>query len=84
MKGYNRDKSAKTEVTHPTEAFEDSYDASLGDVTIKVLRLGPAHSPGDISVWLPDEKLVIAGDMAFHERLLPIFDETDTASWLET
>lgn len=84
MKGYNRDKSAKTEVTPPTETFEDSYDASRGGVAIQVLHLGPAHSPGDISVWLPDERLVIAGDMAFHERLLPIFDDTDTAGWLET
>ncbi len=84
MKGYNRDKAEKTEVTLPTETFEDSYDASIGGVAIEVLHLGPAHSPGDISVWLPDEKLVIAGDMAFHERLLPIFDDTDTAGWLET
>ena len=84
MKGYNRDKSAKTDVTLPTETFEDSYDAGIGGMTIQVLHLGPAHSPGDISVWLPDKKLVIAGDMAFHERLLPIFDDTDTAGWLET
>ena len=84
MQGYNRDKAEKTEVTLPTITFEDSYDASVGGVAIEVLYLGPAHSPGDISVWLPDEKLVIAGDMAFHERLLPIFDDTDTAGWLET
>ena len=56
----------------------------LGEFTIEVLYLGPAHSPGDIQVWLPKQKLVIAGDMAFHERLLPIFDETDTAGWVET
>ncbi|MGD1927180.1 MAG: MBL fold metallo-hydrolase [Paracoccaceae bacterium] len=84
MKVYNRDKAAKTEVTLPTLTFEDRYDASTGGVTIDVLYLGPAHSPGDISVWLPEEKLVIAGDMAFHERMLPIFDDTDTAGWLET
>ena len=84
MKGYNGDKAEKTDVTLPTETFSDRYDASLGGVKIEVLHLGPAHSPGDISVWLPDEKLVIAGDMAFHERMLPIFEDTDTAGWLET
>ena len=56
----------------------------LGDLTVELISFGEAHSPGDISVWLPQHKLVIAGDMAFHERLLPIFDETDTAGWLET
>ncbi|MEO0818861.1 MAG: MBL fold metallo-hydrolase [Pseudomonadota bacterium] len=84
METYNRDKAEGTEVALPTETFEDRREIVLGDVRIEVLHLGPAHSPGDISVWLPDEKLVIAGDMAFHERLLPIFEDTDTAGWLET
>ena len=84
MKRYNRDKAEKTEVTPPTETFEDRREITLGGTRIEVLHLGPAHSPGDIQVWLPDEKLVIAGDMAFHERLLPIFDDTDTKGWLET
>ncbi len=46
--------------------------------------LGPAHSPGDIVIWLPDQSLVISGDMAFHERMLPIFEDTITSDWLET
>jgi glyoxylase-like metal-dependent hydrolase (beta-lactamase superfamily II) len=46
--------------------------------------LGAAHSPGDIVVWLPKEELVIAGDMAFYQRLLPVFEDTDTAGWVET
>ena len=84
MRGYNRDKSEGTEVTPPTETFEDRHEITLGGTRIEVLHLGPAHSPGDISVWLPDERLVIAGDMAFHERMPPIFEETDTAGWIET
>ena len=84
MQGYNRDKAEGTEVTLPTETFDDRYDVTLGGMKIQVLHLGPAHSPGDISVWLPEQKLVIAGDMAFHERMLPIFEETDTAGWVET
>ena len=56
----------------------------MGEFRIEVLHLGPAHSPGDVSVWLPEQSLVIAGDMAFHERLLPIFADTMTAEWLET
>ena len=84
MKGYNRDKAEGTEVTPPTQTFEDRHEITLGGTRIEVLHLGPAHSPGDISVWLPEQKLVIAGDMAFHERMLPIFEETDTAGWVET
>jgi glyoxylase-like metal-dependent hydrolase (beta-lactamase superfamily II) len=68
MKRYNRDKSDGTTIALP----------------IEILHLGPAHSPGDTQVWLPKQNLVIAGDMAFHERLLPIFDDTMTADWVQT
>ena len=56
----------------------------FGDFPIEVLNLGPAHSAGDISVWLPEQSMVLAGDMAFHERMLPIFPDTDTAAWIDT
>lgn len=79
-----KDRADKTEVVLPTETFSERKIIKMGDMTVEVLYLGPAHSPGDIQVWLPEEKLVIAGDMAFHERLLPIFDDTDTAAWLDT
>lgn len=81
---YNRERSEGTEVTLPTQTFTDRVDVSRGNMKIEVLYLGPSHSPGDTQVWLPEEKLVIAGDMAFHERMLPIFDDTDTLAWLET
>ncbi len=84
MQGYNREKAEGTRVVGPTITFEDKYEINLGNMRMQVLRLGPAHSPGDIQLWLPDQKLVISGDIAFHERLLPIFDDTCTRCWLET
>ena len=79
-----KEKADKTEIVMPDETFAERYDVDFGSMKIAVLNLGPAHSPGDVVVWLPDESLVISGDMAFHERLLPIFEETDTAAWLES
>ncbi|SFR32359.1 MBL fold metallo-hydrolase [Litoreibacter janthinus] len=84
MKRYNRDKADSTKVQGPTETFEDEYIVDMGDFHIEARHLGPAHSPGDIVVWLPEQGLVISGDMAFHERMLPIFEDTYTADWLET
>jgi glyoxylase-like metal-dependent hydrolase (beta-lactamase superfamily II) len=84
MQRYNRDKAKGTEVKVPDITFTDRYDASRGGKTIEVLDLGPAHSPGDISVWLPEQSIVIAGDIAFHERMPPIFGEVPTRDWLET
>ncbi|MCB1773102.1 MAG: MBL fold metallo-hydrolase [Gammaproteobacteria bacterium] len=80
----SRDKGMGTSLVLPDETFEDSRIIELGGRRIELLHLGPAHSPGDISVWLPDQKVVIAGDIAFHQRLLPVFEHTDTAGWVET
>ncbi len=84
MQRYNEELSEGTEVTLPTETISDEKVIELGQFRIEVKHLGPAHSPGDIVVWLPEQSLVISGDMAFHERLLPIFEETITGEWVET
>lgn len=80
MKG----RAAQTTLAPPTITFEDEYVVEMGDTRIEARYLGPAHSPGDIVVWLPEQSMVISGDMAFHERMLPIFEDTMTADWVET
>ena len=84
MEQVLKEKAEGTEIQGPTITFEDEYIIDMGNMHIEVLHLGPAHSEGDISVWLPKQKLVIAGDIAFHERMLPIFPDTITADWVET
>lgn len=79
-----KNRADKTTVKLPDETFLDRKIIQMGSFKIEVLMLGPAHSPGDTQVWLPKQKLVIAGDMAFHERMLPVFNDTDTAGWVET
>lgn len=84
MEERSKERAEGTFLQGPTETMEDEYIVEMGDFRIEVRHLGPAHSPGDVVVWLPKQSLVISGDMAFHERLLPIFDDTETAEWLET
>lgn len=80
-----RDKSFRMRIVEPDILMEeDRLELQLGSWKMEVLRLGPAHSPGDIMLWIPDKKLVITGDYAFHERLLPVFEQTDTAGWIDT
>lgn len=79
-----KERADQTRVAPPTETFDDAYIVELGGVRIEARYLGPAHSPGDIVVWLPQKSLVISGDVSFHERMLPIFEHTMTADWIET
>ncbi len=84
MERYNRDKAEGTRVVPANISFDDRYEVELGGVKIEVLHLGPAHDPGDAQVWIPQWGIVIAGDIAFHERMPPIFPETCTSCWIET
>ena len=83
MRNRARDKAFKTEFTMPDIVYDDTLDLSMGGWKIQVLHLGNAHHHGDTMVWLPEKKLVIAGDTAFHIRMLPIFEDTDTAQWIQ-
>lgn len=84
LKRYAKENARKTTVQLPTQTFKDERTIEMGKFRIKVCWLGLAHSPGDIVVWLPDQRLVISGDMAFHERLLPVMEDTQTDAWLES
>jgi glyoxylase-like metal-dependent hydrolase (beta-lactamase superfamily II) len=84
MKKRQKEKAKGTVVKMPNETFKDKKIIEMGGVRFEILNLGPAHSPGDIVVWLPQKSLVVSGDMAFHQRMLPLFEHTDTATWLNT
>jgi rhodanese-related sulfurtransferase/glyoxylase-like metal-dependent hydrolase (beta-lactamase superfamily II) len=84
MRSRQRDKAFKTEFVMPDTLYDDRLDLKMGTWNLQILHLGSSHSHGDTMVWIPEKKLVIAGDTAFHIRMLPIFEDTDTAKWIET
>ncbi len=84
MQLRNGEKARHTQLTMPDQTFDEELVVDLGGLEVRLMFLGPAHSPGDIVAWIPAKHLVISGDMAFHQRLLPIFEHTDTAAWIET
>ncbi|WP_439107472.1 MBL fold metallo-hydrolase [Congregibacter sp.] len=71
-------------VVLPDVAVDDSYVLDLAGQRVELRRFGRAHSPGDLSVWLPEQRLLIAGDIAFHERLLGIFPDSDVDAWIDS
>lgn len=84
MERYNRERAEGTRIVMPTRTFTDKTVIEMGGVTIEVLHLGPAHGPGDTQVWIPEWQVMIAGDIAFHERMPPIFGDTCVKCWIET
>lgn len=50
----------------PTVLVDDRLGIDLGDKKIEILHLGRAHTGGDLVVRLPEENIVIAGDLLVH------------------
>lgn len=79
-----KDKMLGTKIVIPDVTFTDKKVFDLGGRVVEALYFGYAHEHSDISIWLPKEKILFAGDLAFNQRVLPIFKITETLKWLES
>lgn len=78
-----RDKFFNSHIVMPDITFKDSLKLDIKGKNIVLNHFGHAHSPDDIQLLMPDENLMISGDFAFNERMLPFLDHTDVYKWLE-
>lgn len=53
--------------TPPSLTFDGGLDLHAGDLQVQLQDLGyVAHTEGDIVAWLPERKVLFAGDLVFH------------------
>lgn len=51
--------------TGPTRVFEGEMSLDVGGREVQLIQVGPAHTPGDVLVYVPDAKLMYSGDIVF-------------------
>ncbi len=56
---------------------------NLAGLELIVKPVGPAHTPEDLVVFFPKEKVLMAGDLVFRGRLPFIGSTADTGPWLK-
>ncbi|MBT9457946.1 MAG: MBL fold metallo-hydrolase [Burkholderiaceae bacterium] len=56
----------------------------LGGVRFEFKHRGGAHTPGDILVWLPQQRLLFSGDVVYVERMLGVIPVSLSKPWLAT
>jgi cyclase len=49
----------------PTRTFDGELELAVGDVAVRLIEVGPAHTRGDTLVHLPRERVLFAGDILF-------------------
>ena len=55
------------ELAPPTITFNDRMELNFDDLKIELIFMGPAHTTNDIVAWLPQRKLLFAGDLIFNQ-----------------
>jgi glyoxylase-like metal-dependent hydrolase (beta-lactamase superfamily II) len=69
-------------VVPPTEVFDNGqYSLDIGGRAVELFHYGPAHTLGDVVAWVPDARVLFAGDLAFFGVCPLVWDGTVT-NWL--
>jgi len=53
----------------------------VGGVEFQIRMVGPSHTPEDLAVYLPSEKVLFAGDLVFRSRI-PYVGQADSRHWI--
>ncbi len=72
--------------TSPQITFNDRMILDLGDITVKLAYFGRAHSTSDIFVHIPEEGILMTGDLFLDQRWVPLFagqPVLDIDRWIE-
>ncbi len=56
-------------------------DLVVGGVQLQIRPVGPAHTPEDIAIYLPSERVLFAGDLVFRSRI-PYVGQADSRHWI--
>lgn len=54
------------ELAAPTRTFSGRLELSVAGRPVRLIKVGPAHTAGDVIVHLPDDGVVFTGDILFH------------------
>jgi cyclase len=49
----------------PTRTFSGQLELDVDGREVRLIEVGPAHTPGDLVAWIPDARITIAADILF-------------------
>ena len=67
--------------TLPTTTFEHEIIRQVGGKSVHIMHVGPAHTPGDALVYVPQDRTVFTGDILFIEGH-PVMWEGPVGNWI--
>ncbi|MGB0712175.1 MAG: MBL fold metallo-hydrolase [Gammaproteobacteria bacterium] len=71
-----------TRLVPPDVNITESRVISAGDMSLRILFLGSAHSQGDLALLVEPDQVLLSGDIIFEGRV-PFVGDADTKQWLK-
>lgn len=72
-----------THVVMPDRIVGKGMQFKQGAIDFTLNYLGPAHSDGDLAMYIEPDKVLLSGDIIFEGRI-PFIGNGDTGHWLKT
>ena len=72
---FAKDMEEGYEVVKPSLMFADRHTLDLGDLTLELIFFGKGHSISDTLVYIPKEKVLVSGGVAYQRSQLPEIGE---------
>lgn len=72
---------ARTELVTPDQWLDGPGELLVGGTRLVLQPVGPAHTPEDLVVFLPAERVLFAGDLVFRGRI-PFVGQADSRQWI--
>ncbi len=74
--------NAQTVLVPPDQWLDGDLTLEVGSTTLLIRHAGPAHTPEDLVVYVPSEKVLFAGDLVFRNRI-PFVGQADSRRWIQ-
>lgn len=71
----------------PTKTVNDHENVTIEGMHLRLLHFAPAHTSGDLIVYLPEDKMVFTGDIVATQQPYPIIHPQKNGSsegWIKT
>ncbi len=72
---------AQTQLVVPDQWVDGAGELVVGGTRLVLQPVGPAHTPEDLVVFLPSERVLFAGDLVFRGRV-PFVGQADSRRWI--
>lgn len=71
----------QTRLVEADEWIDTDKELLVGGIRFQIVPVGPSHTPEDLAIYLPSEKVLFAGDIVFRSRI-PYVGQADSRHWI--